>query len=181
MIHKSIRATAVLIARTYLEKKGSVEIPDGSNQGFWIDRFKQRFGGGKDWAWCMYYVQGTLAESYDIFEPILGMENPFDLMPMSKRGHCMSVWRFAMGCQLLHIIPASAILAGEKIPLNSIFIIGRADDTGHTGWVVSHWQDDNNHQGDIIRTLEGNKSNRVDTGKYTLAELMNKGLKGIVY
>jgi len=181
MIHQSVRALAVFNARTYLEKKGSVETPDGSNQGFWIDRFKQMFGGGKDWAWCMYYVQGTLKESFDIFNPLLGWVNPFDSMKLSERGHCMSVWRYALGDNRLHILPTRAIVAGEKIPLNSIFILGHADDTGHTGWVVSHWQNDNNHQQDIICTMEGNKSNRVNTGKYTLAGLVGKGLKGCIY
>ncbi|KPK74953.1 MAG: hypothetical protein AMJ79_12775 [Phycisphaerae bacterium SM23_30] len=181
MIPLPVRALAAMNARTYLELKGGIESPPNSNEGFWIDLFKQKFGGGKNWAWCMYYVQFTLDESYEIYTPLLGWVNPFDDMSLSERGHCMSVWRFAQKNGRLSIIPADALLKGEKIPRHSIFILGRADDTGHTGWTVSHWQDDGNHRNDIIKTMEGNMSNQIGTGTYKLSSLMDRGLKGIIY
>lgn len=204
MIALPIRTHAVLIARTYLEKKGSTESPDGSNQGFWIDFFKRKFGGGVNWAWCMYMIQATLDESFEfcfnlvmlMLDPIqkaglinneLAKQilkpfyNPFADMPDSERGHCMSVWRFARQDARLGTLTADEIKGGIAMPRNSFFILGHPDDTGHTGWVISHLQDDKDHRKDIVETVEGNKSNRIDTGVYTLESLIGKGLQGVIF
>jgi len=181
MILFPISALAVLQARSYLELSGSQERPNKSNEGFWIDECKQMFWGASNWAWCMYFVQAMLEKSYEILGPILNVTNPFDDMQRSQRGHCMSVWRYALSDDRLSTIPVSAILAGEKIPRHSIFIIGRPDDTGHTWFTVTHWQNDYEHKIYVIKTMEGNKSNRVGTDEYFLKALMKKGFKGVIY
>jgi hypothetical protein len=181
MIPEAVRVLAGINARSYLELKGTVELPDGSNQGFWIDMFKQKFGGGKDWAWCMYTVQYILDEAYKIFELLLGWVNPFDDMPMAERGHCVSVWNFAINDARFKILSRAEILAGAKIPQNAIFILDHGNGTGHTGFVVSHYQNDSDHALDIIKTIEGNKSNRIATGTYTLQTQIDSDLKGVIF
>jgi hypothetical protein len=157
-----------------------------SNRGFFIDMMIQKFGGKPGWAWCMYAVQFCYYMAYkrygvlDFKSPLLKYNEDGSINMNAPNGHCYSVWQHAKQSEELDIITADQIASGITIPWGSIYI--RYDDThaGHTGIVVSHWQDDNNHDRDIIKTIEGNASDALDKRKYKLPEMIENNFKGVI-
>ena len=164
------------------------ETPAHSNAGFFIDLFKERFGGKPGWAWCMYFVQWCywLAhKNYFQKSPLLFRHDNGDIdtssAPGRCNGHCYSVWHQALHSDECGILLVDDILNGEKIPAGSVYIRYKADHTGHTGIVVSHWQNHDNHDRDIIKVIEGNASDAVSLRKYTLPSMIGNNLKGIIH
>jgi len=160
------------------------ETPAHSNAGFFIDLFKERFGGKPGWAWCMYFVQWCywLAhKNYFQKSPLLFRHDNGDIDTSKPNGHCYSVWHQALHSDECGILLVNDLLNGEKVPAGSVYIRYKADHTGHTGIVVSHWQDHSNHDRDIIKVIEGNASDAVSLRKYTLPSMIGNNLKGIIY
>ena len=159
------------------------ENPTRSNSSFFIDQIVQRFGGKIGWAWCMYFVQECYYLAYKTYRsksPLCFRDSDGKIDLSASQGHCYSLWRHAIAEPKLGIILAADIVKGVHIPEGGIFIRYDADHTGHTGIVISHWQDDNDHDRDIIRCIEGNASDAVTPAKYTLASLMSKNFKGVI-
>ena len=186
MIPHEIRLEAIREAKIFLGCE-VVEDPPHSNSGFFIDQIIQRFGGKPGWSWCMYLMQECFYLAYKTYLPFYNIESPLCIRDAdgnidlsAPNGHCYSIWHHAIAEPELGIIQALDIMNGVHIPEGSVYVRYNADHTGHTGIVISHWQDDNNHDRDIIRTIEGNASDAVTPVKYTLAKLMGKNLKGVI-
>lgn len=159
-----------------------VEEPDGSNKGFFIEMMQEKFGGQSGWAWCMYAVQWWYYRAYKAYSqksPFLKYDANGAIDLDAANGHCYSVWHHAIASERLEIRNTEEILDGFKIPTGAIYIRYDPDKTGHTGLVVSHFQDDN-HQEDRIRVIEGNASDGVRKREYRLRQLIDKNLKGII-
>jgi hypothetical protein len=183
MIPEAVRATVIINARSYLGCEIQEE-PAGSNRGFWIDMMQARFGGKPGWSWCMYCVQDIYYDAYlaqRMQSPLCFRLPNGDIDLSAANGHCYSVWQHALNQHELSTALADKIFSGFKIPRGAIYIRYNEDRTGHTGIVVSHWQDDSNHSNDIIKTIEGNASNAVREREYKLGELMSANLRGIIY
>ena len=161
-----------------------VEEPDGSNKGFFIEMMQEKFGGQPGWAWCMYAVQWWYYRAFKAYlqdSPFLKYKANGEIDLAAANGHCYSVWHHVQPPGgIVNVVTTDEILAGYKILTGAIYIRYDADKTGHTGLVVSHFQDDNNHQNDRIRIIEGNASDGVRKREYRLRQLIDKNLKGII-
>jgi len=187
MIPEHIRLRAMEVAMN-MYSLDITESPAHSNAGFFIDIFKERFGGKPGWAWCMYFVQWCFWLAYKNYKPLYPNGSPLlfrhgngDIDTTKPNGHCYSIWHKALHDDECGIILAADIANGEKMPAGSIYIRYKGDHTGHTGIVVSHRQDHDNHDRDIIKVIEGNASDAVSLRKYTLQSMMGNNLKGVIY
>jgi hypothetical protein len=183
MIPHHIRLEAIREAKIFYGMDVT-ETPTASNSGFFIDQMIRRFGGSPGWAWCMYFVQECVWLAHHTYfqkSPLVFRADDGEVDLTKPHGHCYSVWHHALDSDELGIILAADIMNGERVPEGSIYIRYGSDHTGHTGIVVSHNQDFDNHDRDIIKTIEGNASNAVSLRKYTLASMMGNDLKGVIH
>ena len=182
MIPHHIRLEAIREAKIFLGCE-VVESPAHSNSGFFIDQIIQRFGGKVGWSWCMYFVQECYYLAYQTYfleSPLAIRDHGGDIDLNAPNGHCYSVWHHALAQNELSVITVEDIANGVHIPEGGIYVRYDDDHTGHTGIVISHWQDDDNHDRDIIRCIEGNASDAVSPRKYSFADLRSKNLKGVI-
>jgi len=174
-----VKSSAAEIAMIYLGCEIAEE-PIGSNRGFWVEMFQQRFGGKASWAWCMYFVQTCYYQAYARYPELLRLGGS-PLAECPNPGHCYSVWQHAKESDRMEILSVAAIMAGRKIPHGAPYIRFNLDKTGHTGIVISHWQNDTNHELDIIKTIEGNSSNAIQRKQYFLKDLLANSMKGAIF
>lgn len=162
------------------------ETPDGSNAGFFIDMMKKRFGGGLNWAWCMYLVQFCVYRAYTGYlKPksplaIYDANGNIDLRPEAGNGHVYTVWHNALRQEAFEILSVQELIDGAEAPLGTIWVRYDEDRKGHTGIVVSHNVDSENPLRGVLRAIEGNVSNRVDTREHILEDLIEDNLRGII-
>lgn len=168
------------------------ETPDGSNAGPFIDLMKKEFGGGENWAWCMYFVQWCVLHAYEIYghqrsplaiyvEPHETAYDPdFKIDLDAPNGHVYSIWHHALRQDAFDIITTDELIQGREAPLGSIWVRYDESRKGHTGIVVNHAVDSENPRQGIIRSIEGNTSNGVNQRDHVLRALIDKGLQGVI-
>jgi len=150
------------------------ENPAGSNRGFFIEYFQEQGGGQKGYSWCMYFIRHLFEDAHSVY----GLD-----CPLLKSGQCYAVWKDAIQNPDLRIITTDEILNGIRIPHGSIIIRynSESDKRGHVGLVWNHIRAaGTERKNDTIRTIEGNKSDRIDTRDASLEYWLNKGLRGAI-
>ena len=142
------------------------EEPLGSNVGYWVEEFQEDAGLSDGDAWCMGWVYSKHYKACRIQR----ISVPF----LKRTGWCKGQWMWALKDTRLGVIPAKDIIVNKiQIPDGAIWIRYADDGTGHTGFVYDHDPDKNQ-----IKTIEGNKSNRIGTGDYTVSNIAD--FKGVI-
>jgi len=131
-------------------RKGTKEIPDGSN---WGDGVTKILKGLHPAPWCCHFVWWVWKEVFGSY--LWG----------KRHGHCMTAWRVAKskGC---------AFPKKKYSPIPGDFFLmlyknkhGNYTGSGHIGFVLSVSPD-----GNSFNTIEGNSGNRVKVGKRKLSQ-----------
>ena len=159
-----ILRTQLAMAKIYLALN-VVEIPSGSNRGFWVEEFQEDGGGNAGDAWCMHGVYSCHVEACE--------QQRIKVPYLKRTGWCKGQWTYCLDNSRVDIVHRDQILNGWQIPKGAIWIKVRKDGTGHTGFVVDH----DPHR-DEMKSIEFNHSDRVDTDIYTLQNIAD--FKGVI-